>query len=107
FVERARAAQPRFALTAENAPAVARVCAGLDGIPLALELAAARVGLLTVEQIAARLGDVARLLTSGMRTAPSRQQTLKATLDWSYGLLDDEERALFARLAVFAGGFDL
>src|SRR5205814_1137003 len=95
------------ALTAENAPAVAELCARVDGLPLAIELAAARVRALSVEQIVARLGDSSRLLIGGSRVAPSRQQTLKATLEWSSALLSDPERAVFRRLAVFAGGFDL
>ena len=104
FAERARAVQPAFALTAANAPAVAEVCVRLDGIPLALELAAARVRVLTPEQLAARLGDRFRLLTGGARTALRRQQTLQATVDWSHDLLAAPERALFRRLAVFPGG---
>ena len=104
FLERARAAQPAFALTDANAGAVAEVCVRLDGIPLALELAAARVRVLTPEQLAARLGDRFRLLTGGGRTALRRQQTLQATVDWSHDLLAEPERALFRRLAVFPGG---
>ena len=104
FLERARAAQPAFALTDANAGAVAEVCRRLDGIPLALELAAARVRVLTPEQLAARLGDRFRLLTGGGRTALRRQQTLQATVDWSHDLLSEPERALFRRLAVFPGG---
>jgi predicted ATPase/class 3 adenylate cyclase len=104
FVDRARAVQPAFALTAANAPAVAEVCRRLDGIPLALELAAARVRVLTPAQLAARLGDSFRLLTGGGRTALRRQQTLRATVDWSHDLLAEPERALFRRLAVFPGG---
>ena len=107
FVERARAAQPGFALTAENAPAVAELCRRLDGIPLALELAAARLRAFAVEQILERLDDRFRLLTGGARTALPRQQTLQAALDWSYALLSDRERTLFRRLAVFAGGWTL
>ncbi|MFN8496646.1 MAG: adenylate/guanylate cyclase domain-containing protein [Anaerolineae bacterium] len=107
FVERARAAQPRFALTTRNAPAVAQICRRLDGIPLALELAAARVRVLTPEQIATRLDDRFRLLTGGSRTALPRQQTLRALIDWSYDLLPDEERALLRRLSVFVGGWTL
>src|SRR5205823_6624354 len=106
-VDRAQAVQPGFALSTQNAPAVARVCARLDGIPLALELAAARIRVLSVEQLAERLDDAFRLLTGGSRMAPPRQQTMKAMLDWSYGLLDEPERALLRRLAVFAGGWDL
>ena len=107
FVERARAALPAFALTEQNARAVADVCRRLDGIPLALELAAAHVPLLSVGQIAERLDDALGLLTRGSRLAPARQQTVRATLDWSYGLLTPPERRLFARLAVFAGGWTL
>src|SRR5439155_2401029 len=99
FVERARAVQPTFALDAQNAPAVARVCARLGGIPLALELAAARARVLPVERIELRLEDAFRLLVGGSRTAPTRQQTLRATLDWSHDLLSEPERALFRRLA--------
>jgi non-specific serine/threonine protein kinase len=107
FVERARAALPTFALTAENAAAVAQVCQRLDGMPLAIELAAARVKLLTVQQIAARLDDCFKLLATGGRTIVSRHQTLRAAIDWSYDLLSEQERLLFRRLAVFEGGFTL
>jgi non-specific serine/threonine protein kinase len=107
FVERAASVQTTFAVTARNAPAVAQVCQRLDGIPLALELAAARVRVLTVEQIAARLDDRFRLLTGGSRTALPHQQTLRATLDWSYQLLTEPERVVLRRLAVFAGGWTL
>jgi predicted ATPase/class 3 adenylate cyclase len=107
FIERATAVQPRFAITRQNAPAVAQVCYQLDGIPLAIELAAARVRALPVEQIAQRLDDRFRLLTGGSRTALPRQQTLRATMDWSYDLLTDSERAVLRRLAVFAGGCSL
>jgi non-specific serine/threonine protein kinase len=107
FVERTRAAQKSFALTAQNVHAVAEICLRLDGIPLALELAAARVSVLGVDQLAARVGDSLHLLTTGRRTAPGRQQTLRAVVDWSYGLLTDTERVLFARLSVFAGGWTL
>jgi non-specific serine/threonine protein kinase len=107
FVERARAARPGFALTAGNAPAVIRVCQRLDGIPLALELAAARVTALSVEQIADRLDDRFRLLTGGSRTALPHQRTLRAAVDWSHDLLAPEERVLLRRLAVFAGGWTL
>ena len=107
FVERAQAAQPRFALTASNAPAVAALCRRLDGIPLALELAAARVRMLPVEQIVARLDDRFRLLVGGSRTALPRQQTLRALIDWSYDLLPDAERRLLRQLSVFAGGATL
>jgi len=107
FVERASAARPDFALTALHAPAVARICRRLDGIPLALELAAARVMALSVEQVADRLDDRFRLLTGGNRTALPRQRTLRATVDWSYDLLAGQERALLRRLGIFAGGSSL
>ena len=107
FIERALAAQPTFAVTNQNAPAVAQLCHRLDGIPLAIELAAARVKALTVEQIAARLDDRFRLLTGGSRTALPRQQTLRAAIDWSYALLSEPERVLLRRLSVFAGGWTL
>jgi predicted ATPase/DNA-binding CsgD family transcriptional regulator len=107
FVERATAARPDFQITPENAPAIVEVCRRLDGIPLALELAATRVQLLSVEQIAARLDDRFQLLAGGRRTAPPRQRTLRATLDWSFALLEDSERKLFNRLSIFAGGWTL
>jgi predicted ATPase/DNA-binding CsgD family transcriptional regulator len=103
FADRAAAVRPGFTLDADNAPAVVRLCRTLDGMPLAIELAAARVGALSVEQIAARLGDRFQLLASGDRTAPARQQTLRAAVDWSYGLLTEPEQVLLRRLAVFAG----
>jgi predicted ATPase/class 3 adenylate cyclase len=107
FIERATTAQSRFALTTSNAAAVAQICRRLDGIPLAIELAAARVKVLSVEQIAARLDDRFRLLTGGSRTALPRQQTLRALIDWSYGLLSDSERIVFWRLAAFVRGWTL
>ena len=107
FCDRAKANQPEFALTARNAHAVAEICQRLDGIPLALELAAARVRSLAVETIADRLSDRFRVLGVGSRTALPRQQTLRACIDWSYNLLTPGERALLRRLAVFAGGFSL
>jgi predicted ATPase/class 3 adenylate cyclase len=107
FIERALTALPSFSVTKENAPVVAQVCSRLDGIPLAIELAAARVKILKVEQIAQRLDDRFRLLTSGSRTALPRQQTLRALIDWSYDLLSEPERALLRRLSVFAGGWTL
>ncbi len=107
FLARARAVSPAFALTAENAAPVARVCVHLAGIPLALELAAARVRVLTVAQILARLDDTFHLLTGGGRVVPTRQQTLRTTFDWSDALLTNDERALFHWLAVFAGEFRL
>ena len=107
FVERATAVQPGFALTTRNASAVVEVCRRLDGIPLALELAAARVESLSVEQIAQRLDQRFRLLTGASRAAVPRQQTLSATLEWSYQLLRGSERRVFERLAVFSGGWTL
>jgi predicted ATPase/DNA-binding SARP family transcriptional activator len=107
FIDRARLAMPEFSVTPENAAAIAQICQRLDGIPLAIELAAARVNVLGVEQIAARLGNAFRLLTGGSRTALPRQQTLRALMDWSYNLLSDAERALLRRLSVFAGGWTL
>ncbi|HXT34600.1 MAG TPA: DUF6788 family protein [Chloroflexota bacterium] len=107
FLARARLRQPSLVLTAENAGAVVTICRQLDGLPLALELAAARVGVLSLEGIATRLGDSLRLLTGGPRSAPNRQRTLRATLDWSHDLLDQRARRLLRRLAVFAGGFTL
>jgi predicted ATPase/class 3 adenylate cyclase len=107
FSDRAVASEPQFAVTSSNAPAVAQVCYRLDGIPLAIELAAARINVLAVEQIAARLDDRFRLLTGGSRTALPRQQTLRAAMDWSYDLLSPKERAVLRRLSVFAGGCTL
>jgi predicted ATPase len=107
FAQRARATKPDFALTAQTAPSVARVCARLDGIPLAIELAAARTRTFTVEQIEARLGDAFRLFTAGSRTALPRHRTLRALIDWSYDLLPEPERVLLRRLSVFAGGWTL
>jgi predicted ATPase len=107
FIDRARAAQPAFRLTAANAFPVAEICQQLDGIPLAIELAAARVGALSVEKISSRLNDRFRLLTNGDKTAMPRQQTLRASIDWSYDLLADDERILLQRLSVFAGGCTL
>jgi predicted ATPase/DNA-binding CsgD family transcriptional regulator len=107
FVERTAAVKPTFALTEQNAPAVAQVCYRLDGIPLAIELAAARTKVLSVEEISERLDDSFRLLAAGSRTAMPRQRTLHATMDWSHELLSREERVIFRRLAVFSGGFSL
>jgi predicted ATPase/class 3 adenylate cyclase len=107
FVDRAVAIAPGFALSSENAAAVAQICHRLDGIPLAIELAAARVKVLAVEQIATRLDDRFRLLTGGSRAVLPRQQTLRAAIDWSYHLLTEPERVLFRRLSVFAGGWTL
>lgn len=107
FVERAAAVEPRFALTEANAPLVTQICQRLDGIPLAIELAAARVRVLSVEQIARRLDDRFRLLTGGSRTALPRQQTLRALIDWSYDMLPPAEAMLLRRLSLFAGGWTL
>ncbi len=106
FVQRARYRNPAFVLTPQNAGSVAEICTRLESIPLAIELAAARVGL-SVEQVADRLDDSMGLLTTGGRTAVARQRTLRGTLDWSYDLLSEPERALFRRLSVFAGGWTL
>ena len=107
FCERAGDVASGFALGEDNAGAVAEICLRLDGMPLALELAAARVGALSPAQIAARLGDCLAVLTTGSRSAVDRQQTLRATLSWSHALLTTTERALFRRLGVFAGTFAL
>jgi predicted ATPase/DNA-binding XRE family transcriptional regulator len=107
FAERARAARSDFEVTAYNTPAVIELCRRLDGLPLAIELAAARVVLLPPEAMLARLGNSLALLTDGARDLPDRQRTLRATLDWSYDLLGAEERSLFAHLAVFVGGWTL
>jgi len=107
FVERAQAANLNFALTNQNSKIVAQICRRLDGIPLAIELAAARIRFLSVDEIAARLDDRFSLLTAGSRTAVPRHQTLRATIDWSYELLTEPERILLRRLSVFAGGFTL
>ncbi len=107
FIERARLVQPAFSITDANAPAVAQICFHLDGIPLAIELAAARVRSLSVEEVNARLDQRFRLLTGGSRTALPRQRTLQALIDWSYDLLTDREKAIFERVSVFAGGWDL
>jgi predicted ATPase/DNA-binding SARP family transcriptional activator len=107
FLERAATSRPGFVLTPQNALAVVRISHRLDGIPLALELAAVRVKVLAVEQIADRLDNALALLTAGSRAAPPRQQTLRATLDWSHALLNEREQALFRRLSVFVGGWVL
>jgi len=107
FTERARSALSSFSITSENAHAIAQVCQHLDGIPLALELAAARVKLLSVEEIAVRLDDRFHLLTGGSRTALPRHQTLKALIEWSHDLLSENERMLLRRLSIFAGGWSL
>lgn len=107
FVERAEGAAPGFRLTDRAVVPVVEICRRLDGVPLAIELAASRVRVLGVEQIAERLDDRFQLLIGAVRTVPERQQTLRATLDWSYGLLSEPERTLFRRLSVFVAGFTL
>jgi predicted ATPase/DNA-binding SARP family transcriptional activator len=107
FEQRAQLVRPSFQLADDNAAAVLSVCRRLDGLPLAIELAAARLRILSVVQLAERLDDIFAVLVGGLRTAPRRHQTLRATLDWSHDLLDEDERAAFRRLSVFAGGFTL
>lgn len=107
FIDRARAVQPDFELTEHNAAAMADLCAHLDGLPLAIELAAARIKLLPLQAIAARLSNRLALLTNGAQNMPKRQQTMRNTLDWSYELLAPEEKVLFARMGVFVGGCTL
>ena len=104
FIERAKAAKTTFEFTDENAPAVAEICIRLDGLPLAIELAAARIKLLSSKAILTRLGNRFKLLTGGARDLPDRQQTLRGAIEWSHDLLDEGEKTLFARLAVFSGG---
>jgi predicted ATPase/transcriptional regulator with XRE-family HTH domain len=107
FIERARAADPGFAVTGQDASAVAEICYRLDGLPLAIELAAARLRVLPPQALLGRLSNRLTFLTGGARDRPTRQQTLRAAIDWSYSLLNDGEQRLFARLAVFAGGCTL
>jgi predicted ATPase/serine/threonine protein kinase len=107
FVERAQAIKHEFALTKENAPAVSAICRRLDGLPLAIELAAARIKLLSPSAMLARLESCLNLLTGGARDLPARQRTLRGTVDWSYGLLNPAEQTLFRRLSVFTGGCTL
>jgi len=107
FEDRARLVVPSFGITEANRDAIAEVCEKLDGLPLAIELAAARLRVLSVRQLASRLDDVFGVLTGGARSSPPRHQALRATLDWSYALLNGQERAVFRRLAVFAAGFTL
>src|SRR5918994_1232924 len=104
FIERAKAARPDFSVTNENAPAVAEICARLDGLPLAIELAAARIKLLTPRAMLERLGSRMKLLRGGSRDLPERQRTLRGTIEWRFALLEAGEQLLFARLAVFSGG---
>src|SRR5579859_1400574 len=107
FVERARARRPDFAPIDADASAIVAICQRLDGLPLAIELAAARLAVLSCCQLAERLDEALPLLTTGMRTAPARHQTLRATVDWSHALLTPAEKVIFRRLAVFAGGWTL
>src|SRR5262249_6801795 len=107
FVERARAARPDFVVTAANAPAIAEICWRLDGLPLAIELAASRIKVLPPEALLARLSTRLAMLTGGARDLEERQRTMRATLAWSDDLLAPDERALFCRLSVFAGGCTL
>ena len=107
FVQRARAAKPDFVLDQQNASAVAEICARLDGLPLAIELAAARVKVLSPAAMRTRLASRLQLLTGGARDLPQRQQTLRDAIDWSYDLLTPAEQRLFRRLSVFAGGCTL
>jgi predicted ATPase/class 3 adenylate cyclase len=107
FVERAQAVKADFSVSNENAPAVAEICYRLDGLPLVIELAAARIKLLTPQAMLVRLGNRLKLLTGGARDLPERQRTLRGTIEWSHGLLDDGEKRLFARVAVFSGGCTL
>ena len=107
FIDRARQVRPDFAVTDENAATVTEICRRLDGMPLAIELAAARIRALSLTEIVDSLHDRFRLLTGGARTAVRRQQTLRASVDWSHALLTEPEQVLFRRLAVFMGGFDL
>jgi predicted ATPase/class 3 adenylate cyclase len=107
FVDRALSSDKSFALTTENAPHVSEICRRLDGIPLAIELAAARVKMLSPQQLAQKLDERFRVLTGGDRSALPRQQTMRALIDWSYDLLSDDERVLFRKLSIFAGGFTL
>ena len=104
FIERARRLRPNFSVTDENAPAVAEICARLDGLPLAIELAAARIKLLPPGAMLERLGSRLKLLGGGARDLPERQRTLRGAIEWSHALLDEDEQLLFARLAVFSGG---
>src|SRR5262249_44606229 len=103
FTERARPNLPHFAVTDANAPALASICHRLDGIPLAIELAAARVRSMSVEEVDRRLDQRFRIVTGGSRTSPRRHQTLRALIDWSYDLLSEAEKALLCRVSIFSG----
>ncbi|HSE25752.1 MAG TPA: protein kinase [Pyrinomonadaceae bacterium] len=107
FVERARALKPNFAVTDDNASSVLEICKRLDGLPLAIELAAARIKILSPEAILAKLGSRLQFLTGGAHDLPARQRTMRGAVDWSYELLTDDEKGLFCKLAVFAGGFTI
>jgi predicted ATPase/class 3 adenylate cyclase len=107
FIERARSVKPDFAISNETAPAVAEICHRLDGLPLAIELAAARIAVLSPQAMLVRLQSRLKLLTGGARDLPARQQTLRGAIEWSYDLLDAGEQMLFSRLAIFAGNFSL
>ena len=107
FVDRARRTKPDFRLTEDNSSAIVEICRRLDGMPLAIELAAARIRTLSLTQIVDSLHHNFRLLAGGARTAVRRQQTLRASIDWSHAMLTEPERILFRRLGVFMGGFDL
>src|SRR5205823_7728954 len=107
FVQRSRAVKADFALTASDAPVVAEICRQLDGLPLAIELAAARSKLLSPQDMLKRLDSKLSLLTAGMRDLPARQQTLRAAIDWSHDLLDEHDKVLFRLLSVFVGGATL
>src|SRR5207248_308742 len=107
FLERAQAARPDFELTPTNGRAIAEICVRLDGLPLAIELAAARIKLLSPQALLARLEHRLQILTGGARNVPVRQQTIRNTIAWSYNLLDEQEQRLFRRLSVFVGGCTL
>ena len=107
FLQRAQAIKPTFQITATNANAIVEVCVRLDGLPLAIELAAARIKLLPPQALLARLGHRLEILTSGRQDVPERQQTLRNTIAWSYQLLDEQEQRLFRRLSIFVGGCSL
>src|SRR5438552_4546003 len=104
FTQRSQMVKPTFELTPENAPIVTEICRQLDGLPLAIELAAARSKVLPPSALLKRLSSRLNLLTAGMQDLPARQQTLRGAISWSYDLLNEEERALFRRMSVFVGG---